>query len=265
MYDSIIVNGVSSDTIAGLCVLAVNVPLLQTREYDLAQIPGALTSVRSGAGQVKPVEIPIEVAIVGVNTEQIRARWKAAARFFAGGKLLQIPDMPGIYYLGYVKGIKPGEEKTTWQKGTVTFVANPPCACRSLESELIPALDTPIPEQLTDSNVTCKKSFTSAGTMPTVNEEGVYLPAVYLAITGSFTRLVLGGTDGITIDYDAVSTTIYVDTERMTVYRKNGGSRVSMSGQTSGNYDAVAAQAGALPITGTGLDVTVRMLVTERG
>ena len=166
---------------------------------------------------------------------------------------------------GYGTGIKLGDEKTTWLKGTVTFVANPPCACRSLGSGLIPALDTPIPEQLTDSNATCIKNFTAAGSMPSVSENGAYPPAVHLAVAGSFTRLVLGGAGGITIDYQAIADTVYVDTERMTVYRKNNGSRISLSGQTSGSFEAVAAQAGALPISGTGLNIAVRMLVTEHG
>lgn len=265
MYDSVVVNGVSSNTVTGLAVLSVGLPLLQNIEYDLATVPGALISVRSSTGQVKPVEIPIEVAVIGANTEQVRTRWKAAARFFANGRLLQVPDAPGDYYVGYVKGIKLGDEKTTWLKGTVTFVANPPCACRSLGSGLIPALDTPIPEQLTNSNATCIKNFTAAGSMPSVSENGAYPPAVHLAVAGSFTRLVLGGAGGITIDYQAIADTVYVDTERMTVYRKNNGSRISLSGQTSGSFEAVAAQAGALPVSGTGLNIAVRMLVTEHG
>lgn len=267
MYESIWMDGVSSATIPGLKVMGGSVPLLQIGSYGYAAIPGRMAVVREDAPQIKPMDITLELAVIGSSPSDVRAKWRAALRYLAAGRVLRLSDAPGDFYRGRVISIKAGEETPNWIRGTAIFSANPPCALRSLGANaLIPSPLLPVPEQLTDANSTCIGAFTAAGTMPAVAESGLFPPEVYLAITGTFGSLSLGGAAGLVISYATPqSMTIYVDTENMVAYHRLGGVMQSLAGSVSGEYGALAQSIAALPIAGESLNISVRMLAIERG
>ena len=267
MHDWISLNGVRSDTLAGVVVMAYTPPYLSPRKRDETVIPGHLTAIQQRDWQREPADIPITIAVIGADQAAVHAAWRNTVEpWLYAADRLTLDDAPEHYYLGAVTQVVQEEDQDQWIRLTITFRANPPVRLRLLTGQAgwFPSADTPIPQQLTDGTATAVKAFTGTGWMPEAALAGREAAQVYLAITGTWTTLQLGTTFDLHTAA-AAETTVYIDTDNAQCWKLDGGVPVNLMGAVSGDMPALSASAKALQVGGENISVTVRMLVIDRG
>ena len=140
------------------------------------------------------------------------------------------------------------------------FTACPPCfmRVRSKRSGWEPTLESAVPEQITAGTETVSGVFSAAGRLPVMEDQGVHSPALYFAVTGTWTQISIGGMT-ITQAY-TTSHTVYLDCDAQVAYTMDAGIKTSVP--VAGDFplnDAAGIQVG-----GTALNATVRALLIER-
>lgn len=87
----------------------------------------------------------------------------------------------------------------------------------------------------------------------------------YLAVTGTWTTLQLGASFSVLEKADT-ATTLFIDCENAQVWQlTEDGVEVNMMGVTTGDLPELRPGAASLQVGGQGLQVTVRVLIIERG
>ena len=272
MYDWIEIDGVKSSDLEGLVPLGWTLPLYTRRKRDTSWIPGRIDQIQSQYPTYEEPALTLELAVLGGSDAQTRSRWMAVKRWLGRGRRIRLSDMPGYYMLGEttqatvrddVMQASPGDG--SWMKVSAIWTLCPACLIRyhSAQAGWVPALDAPIPEQLTAGRATGSKAFTANGYMDSVAYQGLYPARLYLAVTGTWTEITIGGAGGLTVHQAAAaSTTLYVDCGAQVIYTLESGVQVNWAGAVSGDYPA-PTEDFALAVSGTGINVTVRMLVVE--
>ena len=263
MDDTIMLDGVSSAA-KSVHVLAWDIPLSAKRDRQAEILPGRLTALRAEYATQEPRDVMLTLAVVGDGQAALFAAYRAAARWLWQGTRLSLSALPGSWYEGEMTEITILELTDAYMTFRALFTANPPYLqhARSALDGFIPSGASPIPEQITEGTKTCAKTFTATGTLPAVTLTGMEAPALYLTISGTWSALTIGT---LTIGRAAASAmTVYIDCEAQEVYSISAGTRESLMGSVSGDFPALSSGVG-LTVGGTGINITVRALVIERG
>lgn len=269
MQDWIALDGIRSDTLPGLVCMSYTPPLLPKRQQEETLLPGRLTAITQKAWQHDPFDLPVKLALVGASYASMLAVWQEQVLPWAwSAARLEVDALPGRFFRGAVTEISEPEMTDQWMTFTLTFRCNPPLPLRLRTGQegWFPAADTPVPQQLTAANATVSGSFTAAGWLNlTGGCGGVEAAETYLAITGTWTTLQLGASFSVLQKADT-SMTLYIDSENGQVWRcEEDGTEVNMMGVTSGELPEVKPGQTGLQVSGEGMNVTVRLLVIERG
>lgn len=259
--DMIRLDGVSSAD-KEICLIEWSLPLSPERKWDTETLPGQPLSVDYREIE-PPVRITLKMAIIAQGQAAIRSAYRAAAPWLWNGTRLEISDLPGAFFDGRVTRVTQAEMTDAYMVFETVFTANPPYAQYALSKRagFVPSVAAPLPEQITPETETCSKIFSAAGYMPAVETAGMSAPALYFAVTGTWRSLVLGGLNLSAQDERA---TVYIDCERQTIYAIDAGARTPYPATIAGAYPFLPAS-GVMAVEGTDLNVTVRMLVVERG
>lgn len=263
--DHISLDGVNCEE-QGIILLDADLSNVEIKQQETV-LPDKLKAIEAEYTEIDPADIPLTMAVVGDGETDLTVKYMAARRWLLSGSRLEMSATPGYYYTGRVTRIQRQEANGKWVKFQVVFRANPYCHQRVMTavSGFILAEGTRIPEQITAENATVSGTFTSAGMMTLVDYLGAHPAALYLSITGTWTTLAIGGAKGVTINWAAgTAKTVYMDCDLEEVYYLDAGLPVDLRGMATGNMPVMDGPL-ALPVGGTGIDITVRMLVIERG
>lgn len=292
MYDWIEIGGVRSDAVGtGVIVLKYSLPPMAGLTRERTQIPGRLAALVSDYAQPEAMEISVELAVTGTSLADAWARYDAlgVVRWLGGialpwpqrqltapaqmdvqagawNTVLRLDARPNHYYVGALTGIDSTEEVDGWLRIKAQYTINPPCGQRARSKQVgyIPALTLPPPEQITAETETCSVALAANGWMPDIAYEGLHAAALYLCITGTWTRLQVGGVTGLTLEWPrATATTVYIDCEAEQCYYIQDDERISLSSVMSGDYPTLR-ESGGVAIGGDGIDIVARLLVVDR-
>jgi hypothetical protein len=264
--DYIKLDGVSNAT-KGIVLLDVDLPDTDRKRAETPLLD-SMTALESEYWDYQPGDIPILMAVTGSGFADLLDKYQDARRWITPARRLEFCDLPGYYFWGSVTKIQKVDTNESWIKFKVTFRANPSCTLRALsqQSGFIPSLDTRIPEQITAANATCSGSFSAPGILPEVPYAGAYEAAMYMVVTGTWTTLAIGGAAGFTINWAAAtSKTVYINCELEEIYYLDAGQMVDLRGVTSPPTFPRMTKPMGLLVGGTNTNMTVRLLVIERG
>ena len=292
MYDWIEIGGKSSQDLAGLVIMRYDLPPMAAMAWERTPIPGRVAALISDYAQSEAETIAVEFAVPGESLQDAWERYAQleVARWFSGlglppaarkwtvppsrysdvgsgNTVLRFDVCPKDYYVGRLKAIEPVEETDKWVLFKAMLELNPSCPQRALSKQagFVPDLITPPPEQITAATETCSKALTASGFLAEVPYKGTHAAALYLAITGTWTSLQVGGGTGLSIQWPrSVTTTVYIDCEAGQIYHIQDDQRLALSGVTAGDYPTLR-DSDALAIGGEGIDLTARLLVVQRG
>lgn len=264
MNQYIEINGISSLSF-GLGLLNADLSLLPARRKERESLYGAIRALEGEDYLYSGGTLSVTLAARGTNKATVMAAFDNAAGWLSGGRFLRLWSRPDYFFEGSFEG---SQALKMLAKGigemTFDFALNPGCAQRGVGLPLgwVPALNTPVPEQTNDTVCTVKKAFTAPGALPSAGDElnAVLPPALYLAITGTWKTLTIGGALTITEAF-AASGTVYIDGDRQQVYRLVDGVRHNV--KHNGDFPLLPND-GILPVGGTDMNITARMLVIER-
>lgn len=262
MTPYITLNGVSSLD-KGLRLIAAETFVIPKRTRQRENVPGRLGSIASDVFEYPTRAIKLRLG--GTNTDKaaVSQDLHAVADWLLSARMLTIWHSPEHYYLGAVED-DTGFSMLTRTTGQieVDFLCDPPCRHKAkVTGGFIPALNQPIPEQLSNTNMTAKAAAqTAAFSLSAGTVAGSLPPALYLKITGTWTSLTIGGSLSIT-EAAATSTTIFIDCDAQEVYQLVAGARTPV--RFSGAFPALAS--GSLGVDGVGFSVDAHILVIERG
>jgi len=262
--DFFTLDGVSSATKSVILLDADLADIERKREETT--LPNRLDAIQSDYWQWEPKDIPLQLAVIGDSMQDVTAKYLSARRWLLSAGRISLSEMPDRHYQGSITKVTKGEANDRWLKFTAVFRANPWCLHKALskQSGFVPLSTTPIPEQITAATETCSGAFTAAGSLPEVAYAGACPAALYMTITGTWTTLAIGGSGGWVINWPSPqSMTLYIDCVSQHVYHKIGGVMTDIGGYVSGDPPAMAGTL-ALPIGGTNLNITARLLVIER-
>ena len=95
--------------------------------------------------------------------------------------------------------------------------------------------------------------------------KGLETAETYLAVTGTWQTLRLGDSLEVVTSADT-ETTLYLDSENSQIWTcEADGTEINMMGATTGELPEIGPGSTSLYVGGTGISVTVRLLVIERG
>ena len=176
--------------------------------------------------------------------------------------------MQGYFFRGAVTEVSIEEQTDAWLRARAVFRCNPPMPLRlrSGQAGWTPEADTPIPQQLTAQTATASGSFSAPGFLTIPGGVGGRESAeTYLAVTGTWTTLQLGASFSVLEKADT-ATTLFIDCENAQVWQlMEDDVEVNMMGVTTGDLPELRPGAASLQVGGQGLQVTVRVLIIERG
>lgn len=263
MDEYILLDGVSNGD-KGLVLSNISPLILPKRTRNRESRLGMLTTVESTYWQYQPAPIRMTFALEGTGKDDLINKFQDAAGWLLNATELRLWYDPDKYYLGAIEG-EPSFEMAsrTWARITVDFICNPPCwhRVRSKQTGWKPAAGVPIPEQITAA--TESVSRTNVGELPSVAYAAAHPAALYFAVTGTWTSLLIGGGAGLVISWPSPqSMTLYIDCDAQVVYHKLGGMMTAVP--YSGEFPTLS-KTGAIAVAGQNLAATIRMLVIERG
>lgn len=262
MIPHITLNGISSVD-KGLRLIAAETFIIPRRSRQREYVPGRLGSIASDSFELPARAIRLLLGRTAADKAAVSQDLHAVADWLLSARVLSLWHSPEHYYLGAV------EDETVFTMLTrktgqleAEFLCDPPCRHKALVTGgFIPALNLPIPEQLTDTNMTTKAAAqTAAFSLNAGTVAGCMPAALYLKITGTWTSLTIGGSLNFT-EATTAATTVYIDCDAQEVYQLVAGVRTPV--RYSGAFPALAA--GSLAIDGVGFSVDAHLLVIERG
>lgn len=268
MHAWIALDGEKSTAVEGLEVLAYTPPLLAPRTRQETVIPGRVAALAQREWQREPVDLEIILALVGDDMQAMLNAWQTQALpWLYDAARLELDAMPGYFFRGAVTEAVIEEQTDAWLRARVVFRCNPPLPLRlrSGQANWFPQADLPISQQITAQTATAGASFSAPGVLPIPQGVGGRESAeTYLAVTGSWTELHLGASFAVL--EAAAGATLYIDCEHAQVWRVEAdGTEVNMMGVTTGELPELRPGATGLQVGGSGLQVTVRVLLIERG
>lgn len=269
MHEWIALDGVKSTNIPGLAVLAYTPPLLAPRSREETVIAGRLTALTQRDWQREPADLEITLALVGESMQAMLELWQTQALpWLYDATRLELDAMQGYFFRGAVTEVSIEEQTDAWLRARAVFRCNPPLPLRlrSGQAGWTPEADTPIPQQLTAQTATASGSFSAPGFLTIPGGVGGRESAeTYLAVTGTWTTLQLGASFSVLEKADT-ATTLFIDCENAQVWQlTEDGVEVNMLGVTTGDLPELRPGAASLQVGGQGLQVTVRVLIIERG
>lgn len=267
MHDWIALDGIKSTALEGVVVMDYTPLYLPVRNREETSLPGRLSAITQKAWQQDPADLTITLAVVGADQQEVHRRWReTVAPWLYHASRLVLDDAPEHFHRGAVTQVQQVEDEDRWIRLQVTFRCNPPCRLRMLTSQAgwYPAEDVPIPRQLTAQNATVSKSLTEPGWLET-SCGGLEDAECYIAVTGTWKTLRLG--DGFQVAAEAAGEiTLYLDGENEQVWRcEEDSTEVNMMSATTGDLPRISASNPRLYVGGEDIDVTVHLLVIERG
>jgi len=263
----ILLDGVSNVD-KGIALESVVPFIIPKRSRTREPLPGRLSAPERLDWDYQPTAIKLGfIARCADKAAVVNAMQSAAAWLQAGSKL-RLWYAPEKYYLGAVEG-ECEFSMLTRNHGRLSaeFLCNPPCWHRTLTKQAgwEPLPGTPVPEQISAATETASVSLTAPGSLPLIGYASAFPAALYLAVTGTWDTLNLGGAQGLVLNWKTPQAmTVYVDCEAQQVYHRLGGVMTSLMGYCSGDFPALTATS-AIAIAGQNIDVTVRLLAIERG
>lgn len=265
MFDWIDLNGRRSDTMEGLVVMEWTTLRMPKRTREGVSLPGRLTRIEQRAWQTEEAEIAVTLCLVDEHGQQaVQQRWRDQVMpWLLQGTRLTLSDDPQSYFSGAVTRADQVEDLDQWIRIVVTFTCNPPCPLRLLSRQpgWHPLPDQPIPPQLTDQNATAVQHFTAPGWIGEAYQ-GMEEAAYYLAVTGTWQKLILG--TGFELHQAAESeTTIYLDGENAQLWKLDGSTEVNLMPAATGGV-AKLTHGQRLTIGGERLNIKVRPLIIQR-
>lgn len=267
--DYIKLDGVSNET-KGIVLLDVDLPDAERKRAETPLLD-SMTALESEYWDYQPGDIPLLMAVTGDSFADLLNKYQDARRWIMPATCLELCDLPGYFFWGAVTKIQKVDANQSWLKFKVIFRANPSCTLHAISQQagFIPGMEAGrrIPEQITAGITSCSGVFTSAGALPEVTNAGAYEAAMYLVVTGTWTTLAIGGADGLVLNWPAATTqTVYINCDLEYIYRLEAEQPVDLYGYTSGNFPRLTAPGTmAMAVAGTNINVTVRLLVIERG
>lgn len=257
-------NGVSSIS-KGLRLVETEPFILPRRERQHETIPGRIGGIASESFDMPAAGYRLRLAAAGADKADLVSLFHSVAAWVLAARTLTVWHEPAYYFTGAVEGDS-DFSMLNRRHGTLelTFLCDPPCRqlAKVSAAAFIPSMDTPIPEQLTDT----VKTVGAANKVAAFNLDagtigGALPPALHLALTGTWTTLLIGGTLTITEAFGS-SGTLYIDGDNQEVYKLVSAVRTPVS--YSGDFPALTA--GKLAVDGTDFSLSVaRLLVIERG
>lgn len=268
MYEWIELDGVRSDSLGNVVVMDYTPLYLPQRSREETTLPGRLTAITQKAWQRSPADIPITLAVTGANQAEVHRYFRETVLpWLYNASRLTLDDAPEHFHRGAVTQVQLVEDEDRWVRLQVTFRCNPPCRLRLLSGQTgwFPTDNTPIPLQLTDVNSTVSASLTAPGWLGPLTYKGLETAETYLAVTGTWQTLRLGDSLEVVTSADT-ETTLYLDSENSQIWTcEADGTEINMMGATTGELPEIGPGSTSLYVGGTGISVTVRLLVIERG
>ena len=262
---NIILNGICADNY-GLTLGSISLFIFPRRERKTEAILGSLAAAEETEWSYSPTPIPFTLLTKGAGRDAVVQNFRDAAAWLLNAVDLRLTTDLSRYYIGSIQNVGDVDmQSRTTGSIKADFVCNPPCWHRVLSpvEDFMLSFDVRPPEQITAGNCTVSGTFTTAGSLPSMTYTAGHPAALYFAIVGQFTSLTIGGSDGLVINWPTPqSMTVYIDCEEERVYHLLGG--VITNIPYSGNFPRLT-NTSQIAIGGTSLDVTVRMLVVERG
>lgn len=261
MYDYIQIGPWRSDGVTGLHVMDWEAPVLPRAQRQASPLSGRMTAPEDARRDWRPENIPVTLAMVGTSRADIRQRMRPVTRTLLDARHLILSDMPGHHYRGHTAEVRPLEDYEEWLKVRMTFVANPPCALRTLgpQAGWIPDPALPPAEQITELNATHNLALSGPASVAIGDGLTAYPPEIHMLLLGSWDTLTI---NDLTIPGLPVTSAVYLDSEAMQVWDKVDGVRTPVPNLT-GNYDTIGA-GGQLVFGGTNVNATAHILVIER-
>ena len=220
----ILLDGISNAE-KGLKLSSISPFILPRRTRSREPRLGMLAAVESVYWQYQPTPIKVVLSVEGKDKADLINRLQFASAWILNAKELRTWYDLDKYYTGAAEGeIEFVMLSRTWGQISFDFFMQPPCwhVVRSRQSGWQPSPDTPTPEQITADTETVSR--TNAGDLPAINYEAAHPPALYFAITGTWTSLAIGGAAGLVIDWPSPqSMTLYIDCDTQAAYHKLGG------------------------------------------
>lgn len=255
-------NGVSSESFGYVTTQEITPFLLAQRHVSRAAVSGKMGGVAQGEPTFDEGMVGVKLLVRGTDRAETMARANALNRWLSGGTKLRLWFDPGRYCLGRIlDGVSAERVGTKLVRLSFRFTASPPCFMR-VKSALTawePKDDLPIPEQITARTATCSGAFTAPGRLPEMTDGGAFSPLLYFVLTGTWTTVSVGSL--VVTQAYAASHTVYIDCDAETVYTIDAGQRVNVP--ASGAFPVF--DASGIQIGGTGIDLTARALMIERG
>lgn len=253
-------NGISSADL-GLRLVHSEPFIIPHRSRKRERIPGRLGSITQAAFDYPELRYRLRLAVDGGKALAVEAA-HAVAAWALGARVMQVWHTPGHYYTGAVEG-EASFEMLTRQTGQLEleFVCDPPCRHRAKTAAAwLPALDLPIPEQISASAKTAEAlSVTGAVELNAGAVGGALPPALFLRLTGSWSALQVGS---LQITEGSGNANLYIDCDAQEVYKIVTGVRTIV--KHKGDYPTLTD--GKLTISGSSLNLSAaRLLVIERG
>jgi len=253
-------NGVSSADL-GLRLIETEPFILPARTRSREKIPGKIGSLASEQFDLPEMGYKLRLGMEGSGKDDVVSRLHEIAAWALSARIMTSWLTPDCYYTGAVEG-DTSFEMLTKRHGQLemSFICDPPCRHKAKTSApWIPSLALPIPEQLTETINTAAVSGQAADfTMNAGETEGAFPPAVYLRLSGYWAELHIGH---LNILEGSGSTTLYIDCEAQEVYKIVSGVRTPV--KYSGQFPGLAG--GSMDISGTGFNLSAKLLVIERG
>jgi len=262
----ITLDGISSVT-KGLRLVELTPFFFPARTYTRENVYGRISSIRQAEPVYGQGRWKITVAMEGEDKPDIVESIQALVPWMLNATRFASWHSPTKYYTGRIEGA-PDFSMLSRRNGQLKFefVCDPPCynIARSIQAGWAPAYGL-VADQIDNTNETCSAALTAAGALPSVTYAAFHPAALYFKITGTWTSLTIGGAVGMVLAWPAATEkTIYIDCDNQQVYYYSGGDMVSLMSYFSGDFP-VLSTTGAMAVSGTSLNVIVRMLAIERG
>lgn len=255
-------NGISSVDM-GLRLVEAEPFIIPRRNRQREYLPGRLGSIASSAFEWPAIGYKLRLAAAGADKSAVVRALHQITNWALSARIMTIWHDPAIYYTGAVEG-DASFSMLTKHTGMleIEFMCDPGCHHRAvgLPDGWTPSLNIPLPEQITDTNNTVMATARTTAFTLSAQVKTTLPPALYLAVTGTWAQLVIGGTLTIT-QAASETTTLYIDCEAQVVYQQLAGIRTPV--RYSGDFPALTN--GNLQIDGTAFDITARLLIIERG
>lgn len=255
-------NGISSIDM-GLRLVKAEPFVLPARNRQREYIPGRIGSIAASEFEWPAIGYKLQLGAAGADKGEVVRALHRIAHWALSARIMTVWHTPEHYYIGAIEG-EAQFSMLTRRNGVleIEFMCDPPCRHKAvgLAEPWTPSLSAPIPEQITDTISSARATARTDAFTLNAQVNSPLPPALYLAIEGTWTQLIIGGALTIT-EAATENATIYIDFEAQEVYRVAAG--VGIPVRYKGDFPALSN--GNLSVDGLAYNVTAKLLIIERG